>query len=418
MLQAQPSDQLRDSQAPTLPLGHEANIKASIWNTAPETPTQHESKANIVIASGLDSIHGDFDAVQTTPKTMLPTPMTSRPSTAGKAYYFPTSLTTKDFSASRRPRQPPASPNSGPDATRSAYCFPTPQTAEDSSAGKSPGRSPALSVFSSTSPVKNANQPTQRPLLPSPLSGAQKRPLASEPSPLAHDQKRQRVLPSVPADLPQVMTIAGPPNHCEEQWPRCLPATPASTVMSLFKNRPSSNEKIDVDRVGVRQSKGPGLKINTQATGLTAPLPLKTEPMRGEKLYADFISTHKALREELDQLTHELRSANKRATEAELRARKAENMVYQTNSASFQKFKELENKQRSEIQSKVRACQMLKINLEEQQRRNKALEMRCNDLNRTIEKVKQELEKERQRQLSAFFSEHTKTAQELRLGRF
>ena len=191
--------------------------------------------------------------------------------------------------------------------------------------------------------------------------------------------------------------------------------------MSLSENGPTSDEKIAVDRVGVRQSKAAGLRIDTQAAGLAAPLPLETEPTHVEKLYADFISTHKALREELDHLTHELRTANKRANEAELRARKAENMWYQANTANFRKLKELEDKHRVEIQSKARKYQTLEINLENQQRRNKALEMRCKDLNWTIEKVKGELGQKRQRQVSAFLSEHTKTTQELgllKLGRY
>ena len=190
--------------------------------------------------------------------------------------------------------------------------------------------------------------------------------------------------------------------------------------MSLSGKRPTSNEKMAVDRVSVRQSKGPGLRINTQAAGLAAPLPLETEATHGEKLYADFIRTHKMLRGELDHLTRELRAANERANEAELRARKAENMGYQANSANFQKLKEVEDKHRVEIQSKARKYQTLEMNLESQQRRNQALEAQCKALNWTIEKVKGELGQERQRQISAFLSEHTKTTQELgllRLGR-
>ena len=179
--------------------------------------------------------------------------------------------------------------------------------------------------------------------------------------------------------------------------------------MSLSGNGSTSNEKLAVDRVGVRQSKGPGLRINTQAAGLAAPLPLEAEPTHAEKLYADFISTHKALRTELDHLTRELRTANEQAKEAELRARKAENMIYQVNSANFQKLKELEDKHRVEIQNRARKYQMLVVNFENQQRRNNALEMRCKDLSWTIEKMKEELVRERQRHMSAFLSEHTKT---------
>lgn len=183
--------------------------------------------------------------------------------------------------------------------------------------------------------------------------------------------------------------------------------------MSLSRNGPTSNEKIDGGRVRVRQFKGParpGLRINTQSAGLTAPLPLETEPTQGEKLFAEFISTHIALREELDQLTRELRAATEQVTEAELRARRAENLVYHTNTANFRKFKELENKHRQEIQIKTRKCQMLEINLKDQQERNLALEMRCKGLKWTIEKAQEGLEQELQKQVSAFISEHVKTA--------
>ena len=424
MLQAQPSDQLRDSQAPALPLEHEATTRAWVWNSTTETPTQDESKANIVVASGHDNIHGDFDAVNITPKTTTPTPKTtvptlvaSGPNTAGNAYYFPSPPTANDSSAGRSPGQPFAFPSAGLDATRSVYCFPTPQTAEDPSASRLPGRSPALPVFPSTSPVNNANRPTQRPLLRSPLSFAQKRHLASEPSPPAPETKRQRVLPFVPAHLPQAKIIA---QHCEEQEPRSLPATPAGTAVSLAGNSPTSNEKMAMVRLGVRQSKGPGLRINTQAAGLAATPAQRTEPTHGEKLYADFTTIHKALRGELDHLTRELRvrgdslrAANERASEAELRARNAENMRYQANSANFQKLKELENKHRAEIQSRVRKCQTLETNLDHQRRRNETLEARCKNLNWMIEKLKGELGPERQRQVSAFLKEHTKSTQEL-----
>ena len=410
MLQAQTSDHLRNSRAPpTLPLGLEANIRAWVWDTTPETPTRHESKANIVVLSDDDSIHGDFDAVHTTPKNTVPTPTTSRPFAAGNAYCFRTPITAKDFSAGRSTGQPHAFPSANPDNTRSAYCFPTPRTGEDFSAGRQIGGLPAFPAFSSTSPANNANRPTQRSLLPPPLSGAQKRQLASEASPVAQDPKRQRMLSSVPADLPQVKTIAGPLHHCETQF---LPVIPADTVVSISGNKPTSNAKT-VDRVDLRKSKGPGLRINTQAAGFAAPLPPRTGPTHLERLYADFIRTHKVLREELDHLTHELRAANERAHEAELRARKAENMGYQANVANFQKLRELENKHKVELQNSARKYNTLATNLEDQERKNKALEMRCRDLSWTIEKAKEELGQERQTRLSAFLSEHTKTTQEL-----
>ena len=185
--------------------------------------------------------------------------------------------------------------------------------------------------------------------------------------------------------------------------------------MSVSGNAPASNEGMLLDRVDMRKSKGSGLRINTQAVGVTAPRPLRTEPTHGEKLYADFIRTHMALRGELDLLTRKLRAANERANEAERRARNAENMGYQANSANFQKVKELEYKHRVEIQNKARRYQMLAMDLENQQRRNEALEMRCKDLSWMIEKVKEGLEQEQQREISAFISEHTKTTRELGL---
>lgn len=415
MLQAQPSDQLRDLQAPTLPLGHEANIRAWDWNTTPETPTQRRSKANIVVASGHNNIHGDFDAVNITtkttmptPKTTVPTPITSGPNTAGNTYYFPTPLTAKTFSAGRPPGQPSAFPSAGLDAVRSVYCFPTPRTAEDSSAGRPLGRSPAFLVFSSTSPVNNANRPTQR---PSPLSGAQKRQSALEPSPLTPDPKRQRISSPFPTDLPQAKTAADPPHHCEKQWPRFLPVTPAGTTATLSRNGPTSTEKIAVDRVSVRQSKAPSLRINTQAAALATLLPSSTEPTHVDQLYADFIRTHHALRIELDNLTHKLHTANNRAKDAESRARKAENTTYQANNAHFQKLKELGDKHRVEMQSMVGKHQTLEINLENQRRRYRVLEARCEDLKWVIGKVKGEMGEERLgRMFAAVFGEDTETA--------
>ena len=429
MFQAQPSDQLRDSQAPTLPLRHEANTRAWDWNTTPETPTQHESTPNIVVASSHHNIHGDFDAANITtkttmptPKTMVPTPITSRPNTAGNAYYFPTPLTANSFNAGRPPGQPSAFPSAGPDAARSVYYLPTPQTAEDSSAGRPPGRLPAFLGFSSTSPVNNASRPTQRPFLSSPPSGAQKRESALEPSSLAQDPKRQRMLSPIPADLLQAKTTAGPPHHCEKQWPRFLPVTPAGTAVTLSENGPTSNDKMAVDHISVRQSKAPSLTINTQAASLATSLPSRTSPTHLEKLHADFIRTHQALRIELDHLTHELLAANQRAKDAkllaanhrakdaELRARKAENTAYQANNAHFQKLKELDDKHRAEMQSMVGKYRTLEINLENQRRKYKALEARCEDLKWIVEKVKGELGPEGLGRMFAFLTEDTTTS--------
>ena len=361
MRQAQPLEQLQDSQAHKFPQKHEADTRAWVWAATPETPTQHESKPNMLRAGHYDSIHGDFDAVDTTPKTTVPT------------------LTT-----------------SGPNATGNACCLQTPLSSRDLNAGNPPGRSPAPPVCLSASPAKNANRPPLRPFLLSPLSGGQKRHFVSELSPLAQVPKRQRMLPSGPANPPQAKTSARPDYHFKNQSLQSIPVISANTALSSAKNGPTSSGEMAVERVGVRQPKGAGLRIDTQAAGLAASLPPRISPTHMEKLYADYVRTHKILRQELDNVTHEIYAANERANRAESQVRKAESMAYQANSANFQKLKELEDKHRTDIYREERRYRWLEVKFAEQRRGVTVLEARCKSLDWTIGELKRELEQERQ----------------------
>ena len=274
MLQSQPSEQLRDLPARTFPLSHETNTRTWIWTT-PKTPEQYESKTYTVKASANDSIHSDFDAVHATPKTAAPTLTSQGHEAIGNACGIPTPLTATDFSADRLPKHSPVHP-----------------------------------IPSLTSPINHANRPELRELLPPPLPGATKRHITSEPSPLAQSPKRQRILLREPRNLPQAKTTVKPSRHFENQGPQLLPMSPGSPALSLSENGPTSGEKMDVDRVSVRQSKGAGLRINTQAAESAAPLRLKNELTRGEKLYVDYVKNYEEFCREFENLNWELCAAN------------------------------------------------------------------------------------------------------------
>ena len=304
--------------------------------------------------SGHSSIHGDFDAVHTSPKTTILTPTTSGPDTAVKA-----------------------------------------RSAQDLNGDTPPGLTPALRKFSLTSPASTANRPSSSPILPSPLSGATKRHLASEPSPLAQDAKRQRMIPPGPANPLQAVTAATPSHHLEKQGSQSLPVTLADTALGSSRNGPIAVDRV---RVGVRPIKGAGLRIDTQAAEFPVRLLPRTEPTHEEELYADYVRTHKVLRGELDNLSHELCAANERANTAELRARKAENMRYQANVASFQMLKELEDKHRIDTREQRCGHNMLQKQLEQQLRDCTVLQTRCRTKDRIIAHLRRQLEQERERE--------------------
>lgn len=202
------------------------------------------------------------------------------------------------------------------------------------------------------------------------------------------------MLPLEPANSPQAKTATGPSHRFEEEGPQSLSLLPGDSTLSLSRIRPIFGEKTDLNNVSVRQPKGAGLRINTQVAELAAPLPPKTGLTHGEKLIADYVRTHKVLRGELDKLTHELCAANERANMAELRARKAEYLEYQANSAKSHKLKEL--------QTQGQKYKILEIKFEEQYRRSEVLETRCKAFSQIIDGLKGEPKQERQRQMSAF----------------
>lgn len=178
----------------------------------------------------------------------------------------------------------------GHDAIGNAYSLPTPLTARGFIAGRSPGKSPANPIHPLASPAKDANRQL-RPFLASPLSGAKKRWVPCESSPLAPGPKRQRMLPLELANSPQAKTATGLSRRSEKEGPQSLPLLTGDSTLSLSRNRPIFGEKMDVNNVGVRQSKGAGLRINTQVAELAAPLPPEIEPTHGEKLIADYVRT-------------------------------------------------------------------------------------------------------------------------------
>lgn len=359
MLQSQPSEQLRDLirdlRARTFPLSHKTNTRTWTWTT-PQTPEQYKSKTNTVEASANDSIHSDFDAVHATPKTAAPT-----------------------------------STSQGHEAIGDAYGIPTPLTATDVSADRLPKHSPVHPIPSLTSPINNANRPELRELLPPPLPGATKRHITSEPSPLAQSPKRQRILLAEPRNLPQAKSTVKPSRHFENQGPQLLPMSPGGPALGLSEDKPTSGEKTDVDRVSVRQSKGAGLRINTQAAESAAPLRPKNEPTRGEKLYADYVKNHEEFRRELENLNRELCAANKRADMAELRAAQAQeaaNKGHQANFANFKRLKELEEVYKADVQSKERRNRFLERKFDEQERELRTLRMRCATLKEVVDEPK------------------------------
>ena len=357
MLKSQLSEQLRDPRAHTVLVSHEP--AAGTWTT-PKTPAGYESKTDTVVAeipeqyqntthtivaSANDSIHSDFDTVHATPTTAAPT-----------------------------------STSQGHEAIGNAYGIPTPLTATDFSADRLPGQSPVHPIRSLTSPKNHANRPEVRKLLPPPLPGAKKRQISSVPSPLAQSPKRQRILPPELSNLPQAKTAVGLSRNLENEIPQLLTMSPGRPALSLPEDRPTSGEKMNVDRVSVRQSKGAGLRINTEAAKSAAPLQPKNEPTRGEKLYADYVKTHKVFRRELENLIDELCTANERADAAGLRAvqaQEAANKGYQANYANFKRLKELEESYKADVQSKERRNRLLERKLDEQERELKALRIRC-----------------------------------------
>ena len=157
----------------TPPLGHEAHSRAWVW---PETPIQHESRADTAVQSSYDSIQGDFDAAHTTPKIV--TPIEKDPVYDGNAYGIP-----------------------------------TPVTATECRDDTSLSQSIENPIQPLTSQASNTNGQVYQELIPSPvspLSGAKKRPVPSDSSRLERHPKYQRILPAQPQTLPRKRSAAEP----------------------------------------------------------------------------------------------------------------------------------------------------------------------------------------------------------------
>ena len=228
------------------------------------------------------------------------------------------------------------------------------------------------------------------------------------------------MLPSEPANLFQVKTVAGPSSESEKQGPQISPASAGGSPLSSSRNDPLSGEKMDmdsaqispasaggsplgssrngplsgekmaVDSVRARQSKAAGLKINTETAESAAQPPPGNESKPGEELYADFVKTHEEFRKELDNLARELNTANKRADTTELRAQKAENKVYQANNVGFANWKKQEDDHRKENEKQQRANECLRIRCD-------ALEDNIRGKIQAIDDLKWELKREEQR---------------------
>lgn len=368
MFQSQPSEQLGNQQAHTTPQHDSVNVRDWTW-VAPETPAQHESNTGKIMASDHDNVHVDLDAVHKTPKTA--TPRLSR----------------------------------GHNVINNAYSIPTPVTAKDFSADGSPGRSSGNSKPSLTSTALNTDPRGNRqlkPFLASPLSGVTKRQSSPDPSSPAQGPKRQRMLLSQSAHQPQLKTVAGQSHHFERQGLQLVPTSAERSAVGLSGNGATSGEMREENHVGMRQSRGAGLRINTQAAELAAPPPPRKEPTREEQLYADYVKTHDAFRTELNNLALDLDAAKMRAKMAEVRAREAENMTYKAKNANFTQVQQLTQNHRADIQAQKRK---LRIHC-------KAFEESINEKDKEIIGLKRELQRERQASVTVR-SELAKTVQEM-----
>lgn len=328
----------------------------------PAIAEQDEIGANTIEANRHECILSDSSAMQTPPKTAVIKQASLERRNTSNACSMPTPVTPGDFGASR-----PFVPS--PSIER------TPLT---STAG-----------YNSTYRHK---QPSSIPSWPP--AGVKKRQLPSAPPTLSQSSKRPRIaprpaLPSIEVDLLQTKPAAGQIRQSVEQGFQILPASAGGSALILSKNAPMSGESMDGHHVGVRQSKGAGLRIDTKAAETGAPPMSKTEPTSDEKLVAEFFQTHQDFRRELDNLAEKLHSANKRADAAELRAQQAENEVYRANNAGFAKLKLSSDNHQKELQKEKSL--------------HHSLQVRCNEMeqsirwkNRWIEELKQELEQVKQ----------------------
>ena len=321
MLQGSPSKQPRDLQARTHRLPHES-IKSTLAISTSETDRRDESE--VIVASDRDSIHGDFDAIHTAPKTVVSS-VTSHGRHMSKVPF--TVLKPKDFSAARSP------------------------------------------VSSSSTVMPSFNNPAdptdrKRYLLPKVLSSSatldrQKRHISSEPSPLFPSPKRRRLMPSQPADLLQPNTIAGPIGQSVKEGTQISQPPVERSALNLSQKGLKSGQNMDGDHVANRQAEGADLGINTEIAEDTAPPEPGEEPTSLEKLCTDFLEIREDLRKKIDDLASEVTNAKERAVVAERSVQEAENRAYQANNARFATLKRMEDQYKKESGSFKLRCDTL-----------------------------------------------------------
>ena len=193
------------------------------------------------------------------------------------------------------------------------------------------------------------------------------------------------MLPSRVANLPQAKIATGPSRYLEKLGPEFPRVVPEGSALNLSLSRPTFGEEMGGHHAGVRQSKGTELRINTQVAESAASLPSRTEILREEELYTvavDFVTNHEEFCKQLDNLTHELSAAKKRASEAEKQAKK---MGVQANFAGFVKACERADKYKAKNQTLKRKSKLL-------ERRFEASENSIREKDEEIDELRMELQ--------------------------
>ena len=339
MLQGPPSEQRRDLQVRPHHLPHES-IKSTLAISTSDTNGRDESKA--IAVNDRDSIHGDFDAIHTAPKTTVPS-VTSH----------------------------------GRDIANLPF---TVQNPKDINAGRSPAPSSRTLAPSLDSPADSTNR--QLYLLPKVLPSSatldrQKRLMPSEPSPLVPSSKRPRLMPSQPADLLKHNITAGPVGQSVKEGTQLSQPPVERSALDLPENRLKSGQSMDGDQIANRQAGGADLRINTEVAEGTAPPEPEEEPTSLEKLCTDFLETREDLRKKIDDLDSEVTTAKERAVVAERRAHEAENRAYQANNARFSILKQMEARYKKESGSFKLRCDTLEKIIH---RKNQAIDQLTYDL--------------------------------------
>ena len=289
-----------------------------------------------------DSIHGDFDAIHTAPKTAVPS-VTSHGRDISNIPF--TVLTPRDFSLGRSP-VPSAS---------------SMMTTLDSGAVSTQGqRDPPPKVLPSMA-----------------MWGRQKRQAPSELSPLFRSSKRPRLMPSQPVDLLQPNTIAGPNRQFVKEGTQTSQAPVETSALNLSRIGSKSCEKIDADHVANPQTEEAGRRTDTEVVERTAPLEPGEEPTSLEKLCTDYLETREDLRKKIDDLASEVTNAKERAVMAERSVQEAENRAYQANNARFVTVKQMEDKHKKESESFKLRCDTLEKIIS---RKNQAIDQLTFDL--------------------------------------